>query len=162
MRIRLILGFLATFLCTQIVSVHADDNDHHVSEANGLRIIHAWTPATSDGEALVFMEIENKSENDVVLKGGKSEIAGAVELVGFQMTDGSPAYDTLPLMPIKSGFKVTLAPKGVALRMTDLSKPLEKGNEFKTQVIFDNAALDIHVEVGDADARKHSHAGQAH
>ena len=49
---------------------HSDDD--HLSERDGVRIVHAWTQATNDDHAMVFMEIENKSDQDVQLIGASN------------------------------------------------------------------------------------------
>lgn len=138
------------------------DHDHHVSELAGLRAIHAWTRATDGDTALVFVEIENRSEATVVLEGGESAAAASADLVGFQMTDGRPEYVTLPKMPIAAGRELVLEPEGLALRLSGLGAPLAQGDEIEMELEFDVGHMDVHVAVEAENATRHSHAGHAH
>ena len=140
------------------------DHDHHVSELAGVRAIHAWTRATDGDTALVFVEIENRSEATVVLEGGESEAAASAELVGFQMKDGQPVYVTLPKMPIAAGRELVLEPEGLAFRLSGLGAPLAQGDEIEMELEleFDVGHMDVHVAVEAETATHHSHAGHAH
>lgn len=144
------------------VSFAADDYDDHVAEANGLRVVHAWARATTGPEALVFADIENDSGADVLLQGGASDLAASVELVGFELRDGEPAYTRLPAIPVRNQREVVLAPNGLALRLNGLTETLVEGDEIEISIVFDVGPVDVHVEVGASDAAGHSHAGHAH
>lgn len=139
-----------------------DDHSHHEGEAHGVRTVHAWTRATSAKTALVFVDIQNKSDDDVSITGGESELAETVELVGFQLKDGEPDYIALPSVPIKAGTEMTLAPNGLALRMEGVSIPLVKGEEHLIEIEFDFGHIEMFFQVEDADARNHSHVGHQH
>lgn len=139
-----------------------DDHFHHEGEAHGVRTVHAWTRATNGKTALVFVDIENKSDHDVTITGGESGIAESVELVGFQLEDGEPAYVSLPSVPIKAGTEMTLAPSGLALRMEGVKSPLVKGEEHLIEIEFDFGHIEMFFQVEDADARHHSHVGHQH
>lgn len=142
--------------------MHDEDEEHHVSELNGVRTVHAWTRATSGPDALVFVSIENNSPNEVVLLGGECECAASVELVGFELKDGEPAYTPLPGVPVRAGGELALEPNGLALRLSGLSAALVQGGELEMEVELSVGHLDVHVEIGAADATQHSHAGHRH
>ena len=153
---------LLTFAAPAFAEDHDHDHDHHVSELDGLRAVHAWTRATSGKTALVFVEIENGSGKDVLLQGGESAHAASVDLVGFKLQDGAPAYVLLPSLPVKAGREVELSPEGLALRLNGLKEPLKEGEEIEMEIEFDAGHLEVHVEVEDADATQHGHAGHSH
>ena len=140
----------------------ADDHSHHAAEAGGLRAVHAWTRATSDGTALIFVDIENGSDATVSIVGAEADWAEAVELVGFQLKDGEPAWVVLPPVPVKAGTEMVLSPEGLALRAVGVKQPLAEGEERAIEIEFDTGHLDMVLQVEAADARAHSHAGHQH
>lgn len=139
-----------------------DEHDHHEGEAHGVRALHAWAQATSGKTALVFVEIENASDHDVMITGGETDIAGSVELVGFQLKDGEPDYVVLPPVPIRAGTEMTLAPNGLALRLNGVDAALVEGSEHEIEIEFDFGHIAMFFQVEAADARQHSHVGHQH
>ncbi|PWV98778.1 hypothetical protein DFR52_10467 [Hoeflea marina] len=143
-------------------SGHAVGAAEHVSELDGVRIIHAWTRATSTPEALVYLELENRSGRTVSLIGGESESGSAVTLVGLRFRDGAAELVTLPAVPVKDGAELHLDPEGLALRVEGLKEPLHPGDVIEIEVRLESGHVDVDVEVEAADATGHSHAGHAH
>lgn len=144
---------------------HDDDHEEHSDHkgsTNGISALHAWIRATSGQEALLFVEIENGSDRDVRILGAETQIAEAVELVGFQLKDGEADYVVLPSMPVKPGKDLVLAPNGLALRLTGLKQAFEKGDSFEIELEFDVGPIDMTVQVEATDATQHSHAGHQH
>lgn len=139
-----------------------EEEAHHLAEIEGVRALHAWTRATGEGTALVFVTIENKGEAEVKLEGAESAAAKTAELVGFQLKDGEPTYVSLPFVSVKPGRKLALQPKGLAIRLGGLEQPLNKGDELEVEFEFDTGHLEMHVQVEAADATQHSHAGHQH
>ncbi|WP_404403528.1 copper chaperone PCu(A)C [Pelagibacterium halotolerans] len=142
-------------------TAHEEDDDH-VSEGHGVRAVHAWTHATRDHHALVFVEIENNSNTEVTLVGGEAGNANSAALVGFALVDGEPDFVELPGMPIPAGGEVVLAPNGLAIKLDGLSGDLHEDESFEMELAFDFGHLDIVVAVETADASQHSHAGHQH
>lgn len=138
------------------------DGEHHISELGGVRAVHAWTRATDGDTALIFVEIENRASHPVVLTGGESDLAEYGRIVGFQLSDGEPHYVAVPEMPIGAGKEILLEPEGLALQLTGLKQPLREGTEIEIELEFDTGHMDVHVEVGTANATQHSHAGHSH
>lgn len=134
----------------------------HVSELDGVRIIHAWTRATVGGEALIFFEIENRAGKPVSLTGGESDLGASVTLVGMQFKDGVAESVELPAVPVKDGGDLHLEPEGLALRIGGLTQPLAEGDVIEVEVEFDIGHVDVDVEVEAEDATGHSHAGHSH
>ncbi|MFN4154209.1 MAG: copper chaperone PCu(A)C [Paracoccaceae bacterium] len=140
----------------------AADDHAHLAEADGLRIVHAWTLATFGPEALFYMEIENGSDTPVTLTGARTEDGQRADLVGFTYTDGTEAWQVLPEMQVAAGQHLNLAPRTLALRLAALAGPLIKGDDIELEVIFGALHLYVHVEVEAAGATVHSHAGHNH
>ncbi|TGD67328.1 copper chaperone PCu(A)C [Tabrizicola sp. WMC-M-20] len=156
------LSLITALLLAATPLAAADDGHHHLTEADGLRVVHAWTPATSGPEALIYMEIENRSDAAVTLTGAETADGQRAELVGFTYTDGTEAWQVLPEMPLAAGQHLDLLPRTLALRLTGLATPLTKGDEIDLELSFSDQHLDVHVAVEDAGATGHSHAGHTH
>ncbi|WP_157961501.1 copper chaperone PCu(A)C [Acuticoccus kandeliae] len=139
----------------------AHDSDH-VRERAGVRILHAWTRATTDRTTLVFAEIENTGEAEVTLHGGTAPIAEGGTLVGLTVKDGALSMVPLPPVPIAPGRELELAPDGLAIALHGLSRPLGEGDAFDLTFTFDFGTVEIPVAVERADARQHSHAHHHH
>lgn len=143
-------------------AVLADDDHHHLAEADGLRVLHAWTPARAAGEeALIYMEIENRSSADAVLTGAEA-MGRPLELVGFQYGSTGENWIVLPGLSIASGTRLMLEPRVMALRLAPLPQVLTEGQDLEVGVDIGGIRLDAHVEVGARGATAHSHAGHAH
>ncbi|MFV0358573.1 copper chaperone PCu(A)C [Tropicimonas sp.] len=139
-----------------------DDHADHLSELGGIRAIHAWTRATSQDDALVFVEIENTGDETVTLQGGQAEIATGGELVGFRLKNGNESHVALPGIPVAPKTTLILAPGAAAIRLSGLTRPLRQGEAFEAGLDFDIGTLAVHVETEAADADRHSHAGHGH
>ncbi|MFN3273270.1 MAG: copper chaperone PCu(A)C [Paracoccus sp. (in: a-proteobacteria)] len=140
----------------------AQHGHDHLSEADGLRILHAWTPATSGPEALIYMEIENGSDHALTLTGAETEDGQRADLVGYEYVNGVETWQVLPEMPVAAGQHLDLEPRGLALRLSNLTAPLAEGDELEIEVMFGDLHLDVHVEVEAAGATAHRHAGHSH
>lgn len=148
----------------------AADDHAHVAEAEGLRVVHAWTRATTTGDAFVFAEIENRGTAERILTGaeaagaaaGAAEGAAAGEVVGFGYANGSPAWTVLPGVPVAAGGDLQLEPDVLALRLGGLSARLEEGGHLDVIFVFDGFEIAAQAEILDADASGHSHAGHGH
>lgn len=143
---------------------HSHDNhDDHLAEAEGVRLIHAWTNATRGDVARVFIEIENTSDTDITLTGGDAEIASSVRLMGAPVQAGATEPVEIGTFPIAAGADITLAPDGLYLELSGLDRRLEEGDEFEMHVELEPIGeVEVNVEVESAGARNHSHAGHNH
>ncbi|POF28517.1 copper chaperone PCu(A)C [Roseibium marinum] len=138
------------------------EHSDHEGHAEGVRALHAWIRATSDKTALLFVEIENTSDRDILITGAETDVAESVELVGFQLKDGETHFIPLPPVPLKAGQEMVLTPNGLALRLNGLKRSFGKGEEFEIEIEFDFGHLEMHAQVEDANATRHSHAGHQH
>lgn len=141
---------------------HGHDHDHHLAELDGLRVIHAWTPATEGDHTLVFMEIENARDAAVEIEGAESAIAEDAHLVGFTLVDGVTSYQELPSVPVAPRSELILAPSGLAIELHGLTEHLHQGEEFEMELETSAGHIDLHVQIEAEGATKHSHAGHNH
>lgn len=153
---------LVTVFALATTPLAAQDDNDHLSEIDGLRVVHAWTAATSGTEALIYMEIENNMETLQTLTGAKIENGLTAELVGFTYFDGVEAWKVLPGIPIAAGQHLDLAPRAIAFRLSGLDSALNVGDEVEMEVMFGDLHLDVHVAVEAESATDHSHAGHNH
>jgi hypothetical protein len=142
--------------------VAAEDDHAHVAEAEGLRVVHAWTRAATAGEAFVFAEIENRGSADRVLTGAEAAGAAAGQVVGFGFRDGEAAWTVLSGVPVAAGGELHLEPEVLAIRLEGLATPLAAGDHVDVLFVFDGLKISAEAEVLDPEARGHSHAGHSH
>ena len=151
----LIAALLATPLAAE------DDHDDHLSEADGLRLLHGWTTATARGPATVYLEIENTRDSAVILTGAHSEAAEGIEIMGIPLTAGADPM-TLPELEIAAGTTFDLTPESVYLTLNDLAGPLEEDGEIDVTLVFGEEEIELHVDVLEEGATQHPHAGHNH
>ncbi len=175
---RLFIAALISFFAIAFIAFaneqdHAhEDHDEHGSEEHadsahkatlgGVTLLHAWATETEGSEVLVYVEIDNEGNAPVTLLGAEAEIAGDVELVGFQSKDGVMSYAPLPKLPIAAGAELMLAPNAVAFRMTDVTTHLHEGDDFEIHIVFDAGEVAMIAQVEPEGATQHSHAGHNH
>ena len=149
-----------------------DDHDDHAGEEHAdsehkttlgdVTLLHAWAAETEGPEVLVYVEIDNEGDAPITLLGAEADIAGAVELVGFQSKDGVASYAPLPMLPIAAGAELVLAPNAVAFRMTDVKTHLHEGDDFEIHILFDAGEVAMMAQVEPEGATQHGHAGHNH
>ncbi len=155
------LAFAAALTVTVLPAIAQDGHDH-LAEADGFRILHAWTSATAGPDAMIYMEIENGSDRTLTLSGARTKGGQAARLVGFTYAEGVETWQPLPDMPIAAGQDLDLAPRGLALQVSGLTAPLTRGDTLLIEVMFGDMHLDVGVEVEAEDASAHGHAGHTH
>ena len=139
---------------------HADSE--HKATLGNVTLLHAWAAETEGSEVFVYVEIDNEGDAPITLLGAEADIAGAVELVGFQSKDGVASYAPLPMLPIAAGAELILAPNAVAFRMTDVTTHLHEGDDFEIHVVFDAGEVAMMAQVEPEGATQHGHAGHNH
>ena len=133
---------------------------------NNIHIQHAWTrsPPGNSSSTGGYLTILNKGTEPDVLVGGYTSLAENVEIHEMNLTDGvmkmRPLKNGLPILPNK---KVELKPGGLHLMLTNLSKPLTKGETIPVTLIFENAGeITINLDVAQVGAKeapvKHNHS----
>ncbi len=159
---RLTLAALLTATSLSPALAAEDEHSDHLSELDGVEVLHAWARATDGDEAFVYMEITNTRADEVMLVGGESEIAEEVHLMAIDYVSGGKMVE-LEELPIPAGGETVLSPEGVFLELHGLMNTLSEGDEFEMHVeLAPLGEVEIHVEVEAADAENHSHAGHNH
>jgi copper(I)-binding protein len=157
------MRFLTLTLAFLALPTFAQNNhDDHLSTLDGLRVLHAWTPATHDDHALIYMEISNTRDEKVMLEGAETDLATKATLVGFTLVDGKATYQALPAMPIAPGSDLDLEPNALAFKLEGLKDHLHQGDEFELELETSLGHLHVHVAVESEGAHQHSHAGHSH
>lgn len=157
-----ILAYLAAVLMALSSLSFAHDLDHHVSQAQGLSAVHAWTNETSARETFIFVELHNETNEVVELTGARSPLAGAIELVALANRDGRLIFEPIPRLPVPSNGSTSLSPDGVALRASGLVNELVQRSHLPIELLFGDVVIPVHVDVESRGAMQHSHAGHAH
>ncbi|QPH54701.1 copper chaperone PCu(A)C [Pontivivens ytuae] len=141
---------------------HAGDDDGHLSEVEGVRILHAWTPATRRGPAPIYFEFENERDAPVMVTGGATDHGEAAAVMGVSLTAGG-APVTLGEMEILAGDDVDFDAQGVFLMLVEIDEPLEEGQSFPLDITVEPVGtIEVQVDVLAADATRHPHAGHVH
>ena len=139
------------------------ENGNHLAEAGDVRVLHAWTRATEEPNARVYLAIENQGEDSVTLTGAETEIAALVTLVADEVHEGDLTPATVNTIPVAPGTAVALEPGGLSVMLSELSRPLQEGDRFGLELGFRPIGdVGIEVEVLNAGATQHPHAGYSH
>ncbi|KAA9005280.1 copper chaperone PCu(A)C [Histidinibacterium aquaticum] len=155
------MKYLALAALLVPAAAFAQEDEDHVAERDGLRILHAWTTATERGPAQVYMLIENETGETVVLTGARVGEAEAALMAG-QLSGGGDA-EILPMMEVAADSDFDLAPGEVYLELDELPAPLAEGDHLEMELRFDGIEpLDVEVEVFEDGTLEHPHAGHAH
>jgi copper(I)-binding protein len=161
MRLTLLALLLGGFAAPAVMA--ADTHNHaHVAEAQGLRVVHAWTRATNGTEAFVFAEIENTGAAERVLTAASTKAAHEGRVVGFGFKDGAAHWTVLSGIPVAPGGELELEPDTLAIRLEGLHVPLTEGGNLDLVFIFDTLMIEATAEILAGNARSHSHAGHSH
>ncbi|SMQ72929.1 hypothetical protein SAMN06295905_2179 [Devosia lucknowensis] len=162
LRFSSLLAFPFFILATIDVGAESHAHGEHVASIGELVVLHAWTmPARAGEDAVVFFEVENGGEA-VLLRGGESEAAATVDVVGASMAaDGTRSYQPVGAYSIPGG-TMAFDPGGLGLRLNDLHFDLVEGQEVHLHLLLGSGELEMSVEVQPAGATAHSHAGHSH
>lgn len=140
---------------------HDDDDSDHLSELDGIRILHGWTTATEEDHAHVYVEIENNRDTAVSLTGAETNLTDQTMFVGAPLNPNDDPV-TIPQIDIAAGSEFDLSPETVYIELEELSAPLSEGDEFDIVLVFGEEEVELHVEVLEAGATQHPHAGHNH
>ncbi|MFD1508124.1 copper chaperone PCu(A)C [Lacimonas salitolerans] len=142
---------------------HADEGDDaHAFEGAGVKVVHPWMNATSGREALIFFELENTGAESVSLSGAEVPFAEEAMLVGFALEGGEGTYQALPFVPVQPGRSLDLAPEGLAILASGLTRSFEEGTTASITLLTSAGEIALTVAVESKNARQHSHAGHNH
>lgn len=141
---------------------HADTKenfDAHLSELDGLRVLHPWAIEGPDG-LRVYLEIENQQDREIILSGGETHDGTALILVATR--PGTEQSDAIGEIPIAAGADMELSPGELYLLLSP-APDVTVGDMVEAHLAFDPVGeLDIEIEVFPSGTRKHPHAGHNH
>lgn len=103
-----------------------------VEEAR-VRAVPPGSPTT-----VAFMELTNPGETDVALVGGRSPLAGSLELHNHVMVDGVMQMRQVETIPVRAGETVRLAPGGWHLMLFELVRMPVEGESVGLTLTLDN------------------------
>lgn len=152
--------------CLLATAAMADENhdhqDDHVTERDGLRVVHAWGRASKGPDAVVFLEIENEGAADT-LTGAATKAAREIVIEGLRLEAGDLVGEPLGEVAIPAGGAFHFEPNVAQFRLVGLAQALDEGDGYDIELVFaGRGSIAVHVEVEAADATQHSHAGHSH
>ena len=136
---KLTAAFLLAAIASGLLSTSVRAED---VKAGDLVISQAWARATPGGAKAGggYLTIENKGSAPDKLVGVDSDIAGEVDVHEMSMSKG-----VMTMRPVEGGLTidpgktVKLAPGGYHLMMTELKKPLKRGDKVPVTLQFEKA-----------------------
>ena len=150
-------------LIAALLPLPALAQDEHLAEADGLRVLHAWTNAGSGAAAEVYMEIENTGGEPLTLAGARAEGVEMATIVASPLNPLDQVPETLDGIAVLPGEEMALEPGGLHVLLHGVGAPREEGGEMTMTLIFEpQGEVEVHVEVEAEDATQHSHAGHSH
>ena len=156
------LFLLAAFVFVPLAAM-AQEDDEHLAEAEGLRVLHAWTNAGSGVTAEVYMEIENTGDEPSNLVSASAEGAEMATFVASPVNATGVVPETLDGILLPPGVETTLEPNGLYVLLHGVAAPREEGDALGVTLTFEpQGEIEVHVQVEAADATEHSHAGHSH
>jgi periplasmic copper chaperone A len=134
---KIVTAFLALFAA--LLSPGAFAHDYKIGT---LVIDHPWSRATPRGAAVAggYLKITNTGTTPDRLTGGTTEAAKRFEIHETSMAGGVMRMRELKDgLEIPPGATIELKPGSYHVMMTDLSKPLTKGERVKASLTFEKA-----------------------
>ena len=135
----------------------------HLAEAEGLRVLHAWTNAGAGDTAEVYMEIENAGDAPFTLASAHAEGVEMATIVAPPVNATGVVPETLDGLLLRPGVEMALEPNGLHVLLTGVEAPRKEGDEIDLTLVFEpQGEVEVHVQVEAEDATQHSHAGHSH
>ncbi|HEU4379889.1 MAG TPA: copper chaperone PCu(A)C [Hyphomicrobiaceae bacterium] len=119
----------------------------HEFSSKGVTVVHPWARATPGGVTVggAYFEVRAAPGQGDRLIGGRSAIAGSLEVHSHSIENGIAKMRKIDGLPIKGGQSVVLKPGGYHVMLLDLKQPLKEGDLFKFTLTFEKAG-DLEVE----------------
>ncbi len=119
----------------------------HEYTANTVTVSHPWARATPPGATVgaAYLEIAASKKGDDKLIGGRSEIAGRLEIHTHERDGDVMKMKQVAALPVKAGKSVVLKPAGDHVMLMDLKRPLVEGDLLKLTLTFEKAG-DVEIE----------------
>ncbi|MBL8567178.1 MAG: copper chaperone PCu(A)C [Hyphomicrobiaceae bacterium] len=125
----------------------ADIAGAHEYTAKTVTVSHPWARATPPGATVgaAYLEIAASKKGDDKLVGGRSEIAGRVEIHTHERDGDVMKMKQVAALPVPAGKSVVLKPSGDHVMLMDLKRPLVEGDLLKLTLTFEKAG-DVEIE----------------
>src|SRR5687767_5618073 len=101
---------LVLVLLLQSVPPAAAEDEDHVAAKGGIKVVHAWSRATTAEDGVVLMEIESLDGSGDRLTGARSGLARKVEIHGAVLENGALTSKPLAAVEIPAGGTFVLEP----------------------------------------------------
>lgn len=113
----------------------------HEHGAKGVTVVHPWARATPKGAKVgaAYFEIRTAEGTTDRLIGGKSPVAGKVEIHTHIHDDGVMRMRKIPGVDLAANSSHVLKPSGDHLMLLDLKGPLKEGETLKITLVFEKA-----------------------
>lgn len=109
--------------------------------ASSIKVENAYVRATPPNlpNSAAFMELKNKTNQDIALTWAKSNVSSVAELHTHDMKDGVMMMYQVPKIDIKANSTTVLQPGGFHVMLIDLmQKPLKPNDEITLTLGFSN------------------------
>lgn len=122
----------------------------------------AWIRETPPGSsnAIAFLKLRNTGTHKLLLQGGESPVAKAVEMHEMSMRGGLMRMGRLAVVSIPAGATVEFTPVDKHLMLVGLKSELRAGQQVPVTLRFRGGAtltIEMPVRAPEADAGDHSH-----
>jgi copper(I)-binding protein len=106
---------------------------------NGATVDCAWTEATQNGTAPVYMEVRADARGAQRLVSAASDLAEAAEIDSYTRVAGVLRRQRIEYLPVEASQAVQLLPGGYHVLLAGLKEPLIAGTSFEAWVEFEPA-----------------------
>jgi periplasmic copper chaperone A len=135
------LGLMSIMMLALIMAACSDNG------ATEPEITDVWARPGAEGDnSATYMSITNVGDDDVVLTGASSDVAGVVEVHESSMDGGMMHMEEIPELVIEAGETMLLEPGGFHVMMMSLERDLEPDDTFDLTLHFEDLD-DIELEV---------------
>lgn len=119
----------------------------HEFTRKDITVAHPWARATPGGVTVggAYLEIKAAPGKGDRLIGGKSPVAGSIEIHSHVVENGIAKMRRIEALPIKGGSSVVLKPGGHHVMLVGLKQPLKEGDLLRLTLQFERAG-EVEVE----------------
>ena len=118
----------------------------------------AWAVPPGQTNSAIFMRLVNGGDAPLVLVGGRSEAAAAVELHTHTMEDGMMKMRRVERIAVPAKGAVALEPGGLHIMLIGLKRDLVPGGAVDLALALDDGSvIPVQAEVREPEAMGHHH-----
>lgn len=136
----------------------ADNDEGHLSEVAGVRLLHPWG-VMHGADLHVYIEIQNGSGKEIVIVGGDSA-HGDMSLVATDPSNGEG--QKIGAIPVAADREMDFAPGELYLLLED-APDLHEGDHLEAHLkVEPMGEVEIEIEIYAPGTTEHPHAGHNH